>query len=139
MLLPGKFPLVPCPVVTDISSQTLHNQCISIKPLCNQCHVFSTYQSVFSVQIKNCEPFVFGPEFAIDRMPVINIDQSQFESKKKHIIGIGQASFFLINIFEDNPEDFVYKGFVQWHSGRAAGDRGSIRSPVRTDLSCKNR
>lgn len=28
-----------------------------------------TYQSVFSVQIKNCEPFVFGPEFAMDKVP----------------------------------------------------------------------
>ena len=72
MMLPVKFSHVPCPVVTN-------------KPLCNQCNVFSTYQSVFSVQIKNCEPFVFGPEFAIDRMPVINKDQSQLESKKKHI------------------------------------------------------
>ena len=30
-----------------------------------------TYQSVFSVHIKNCEPFVPGPELAIDRMPAI--------------------------------------------------------------------
>ena len=28
-----------------------------------------THQSVFSVQMKNCEPFVLGPEFAIDIMP----------------------------------------------------------------------
>ena len=28
-----------------------------------------TYQSVFSVQIKNCEPLVFGPELAIESVP----------------------------------------------------------------------
>ena len=30
---------------------------------------FINYQSVFSVVIKNCEPFVFGPELAIDKVP----------------------------------------------------------------------
>ena len=31
---------------------------------------FFTYQSVFSVHIKNWDPFVFGPEFAIDKTPM---------------------------------------------------------------------
>ena len=30
---------------------------------------FFTYQSVFSVQIKNWEPLVFGPELAIESVP----------------------------------------------------------------------
>lgn len=29
----------------------------------------SIYQSVFTVQMKNWEPFVFGPEFAIESVP----------------------------------------------------------------------
>merc|ERR1719478_1731516 len=30
---------------------------------------FPSSQSVFTVQRKNCEPFVFGPAFAMDRTP----------------------------------------------------------------------
>ena len=34
----------------------------------------NSYQSVFSVQIKNCDPFVFGPEFAIESVPVKKVN-----------------------------------------------------------------
>jgi len=33
----------------------------------------SAHQSVFSVQMKNCEPFVFGPLLAIDSVPVMQL------------------------------------------------------------------
>ena len=32
---------------------------------------YSKLTGVFSVQIKNCEPFVSGPEFAMDKIPGI--------------------------------------------------------------------
>lgn len=35
-------------------------------------HVFTNH-SVFAVVRKNCDPFVLGPEFAIERMPEIKI------------------------------------------------------------------
>ena len=31
-----------------------------------------TYHPVFTVQMKNCEPLVFGPALAIDRVPTNN-------------------------------------------------------------------
>jgi len=42
--------------------------------LTRQCDVLYviTHQSVRSVQRKNCEPFVFAPLLAIDRMPATN-------------------------------------------------------------------
>lgn len=33
------------------------------------------YHSVLAVVRKNCEPFVFGPELAIDKTPEISTDK----------------------------------------------------------------
>ena len=39
-----------------------------------------TYQSVTTVVIKNCDPFVFGPAFAIDNKPGFECFNSKFSS-----------------------------------------------------------
>lgn len=43
-------------------------------------HILSTYQSVRAVHRKNCEPFVFGPELAIDSMPPLVCFNVKFSS-----------------------------------------------------------
>ena len=41
---------------------------------------YSKLTGVFSVQMKNCEPFVSGPEFAIDKIPkIFGFIRSTFE------------------------------------------------------------
>ena len=39
------------------------------------------YQSVFSKHMKNCDPFVLGPEFAMERVPERDIHYSNFVLK----------------------------------------------------------
>ena len=38
----------------------------------NAWFISHTYQSVFSVQMKNCDPFELGPLLAIDNVPAKN-------------------------------------------------------------------
>ena len=51
------------------------NNMFSIEPLKQRCGdkkitaKYSKLTGVFSVQMKNCEPFVSGPEFAMDKIP----------------------------------------------------------------------
>ena len=71
------IPSTTCPNTTcfpsNLKSTQIHQYDVPVNP--TKAWTFNTYdnspyQSVFSVQIKNCEPFVFGPEFAMDIVPV---------------------------------------------------------------------
>ena len=58
LVLPEREPTPSISVTTSIPSTTLPN---------TTC--FPSKWAVFAVQMKNWDPFVFGPAFAIDRIP----------------------------------------------------------------------
>ncbi|KYN11525.1 hypothetical protein ALC57_16308 [Trachymyrmex cornetzi] len=47
---------------------------------CPKTTCFPSSQSVLAVHMKNCDPFVFGPELAIDRVPGPVCFNSKFSS-----------------------------------------------------------
>ena len=51
----------------SIAQLPFESQCGSIGA--SYCYQTIAYQSVLSVHMKNCDPFEFGPEFAMERIP----------------------------------------------------------------------